>query len=164
MKKQIVAGSIGLGMLALAGSANALTFSEAQNSSFEAYFEVTPVVSNRLVFSVTGLAAQFDALSFSFLSVPGLSVTAVPSSDPKVLLASFNDARNANFDLNAKTPYMVKITGHTLAGIPGGVATVSLNSVNATVSPVPEPENFAMLLAGLGLMGGIARRRIGSKK
>jgi hypothetical protein len=25
--------------------------------------------------------------------------------------------------------------------------------------PVPEPESFAMLLAGLGLMGTIARRR-----
>lgn len=29
----------------------------------------------------------------------------------------------------------------------------------ATVAAVPEPESFAMLLAGLGLMGGIARRR-----
>ena len=28
-----------------------------------------------------------------------------------------------------------------------------------TVSPVPEPETYAMLLAGLGLMGGVARRR-----
>jgi hypothetical protein len=28
-----------------------------------------------------------------------------------------------------------------------------------TVSPVPEPESYAMLLAGLGLMGAIARRR-----
>jgi hypothetical protein len=34
---------------------------------------------------------------------------------------------------------------------------ISLNSAN--ISPVPEPETYAMLLAGLGLMGGIARRR-----
>ena len=34
---------------------------------------------------------------------------------------------------------------------------VSLDS--ASVSPVPEPETYAMLLAGLGLMGGMARRR-----
>jgi hypothetical protein len=26
-------------------------------------------------------------------------------------------------------------------------------------APVPEPESFAMLLAGLGLMAGIARRK-----
>jgi len=27
------------------------------------------------------------------------------------------------------------------------------------VVPVPEPETYAMLLAGLGLMGAVARRR-----
>jgi hypothetical protein len=36
---------------------------------------------------------------------------------------------------------------------------VSINAINGTVSPVPEPESFAMLVAGLGLMGAIARRR-----
>jgi len=30
---------------------------------------------------------------------------------------------------------------------------------NYTVTPVPEPETYAMLLAGLGVMGAIARRR-----
>ena len=35
------------------------------------------------------------------------------------------------------------------------------NAVNYAfrIAPVPEPETYAMLLAGLGLMGGIARRR-----
>lgn len=36
-----------------------------------------------------------------------------------------------------------------------GVTDVQLGSV----SPVPEPETYAMLLAGFGLMAGIARRR-----
>jgi hypothetical protein len=31
------------------------------------------------------------------------------------------------------------------------------------VTAVPEPESYAMLLAGLGLMGAIARRRNKSK-
>jgi hypothetical protein len=31
--------------------------------------------------------------------------------------------------------------------------------LGATVSPVPEPESYAMMLAGLGLMGFIARRK-----
>ena len=32
-------------------------------------------------------------------------------------------------------------------------------SANYTVTPVPEPESYAMFLAGLGIMGAIARRR-----
>lgn len=32
-------------------------------------------------------------------------------------------------------------------------------SYTVTLAPVPEPETYAMLLAGLGLMGAVARRR-----
>ena len=32
-------------------------------------------------------------------------------------------------------------------------------SLSQTVAAVPEPESYAMLLAGLGLMGAIAKRR-----
>jgi hypothetical protein len=30
---------------------------------------------------------------------------------------------------------------------------------DVAVTPVPEPETYAMMLVGLGLIGGIARRR-----
>jgi hypothetical protein len=32
-------------------------------------------------------------------------------------------------------------------------------SVDFAAAPVPEPETYAMLLAGLGLMGAMVRRR-----
>jgi hypothetical protein len=35
----------------------------------------------------------------------------------------------------------------------------SLDKVSFTTAPVPEPETYAMMLAGLGLMGLVARRR-----
>jgi hypothetical protein len=38
-----------------------------------------------------------------------------------------------------------------------GTITVAANK--SITPPVPEPETYAMLLAGLGLMGAIARRR-----
>lgn len=43
----------------------------------------------------------------------------------------------------------------------GSVAGGGSNFIQAqyTVTPVPEPESYAMLLAGLGVMGAIARRR-----
>jgi hypothetical protein len=39
----------------------------------------------------------------------------------------------------------------------------SFNVGSSAVAAVPEPETYAMLLAGLGLMGGIARRRSQAK-
>lgn len=36
---------------------------------------------------------------------------------------------------------------------------VGINNINFSVTPVPEPESYALLLAGLGLMGAVARRR-----
>ncbi len=41
----------------------------------------------------------------------------------------------------------------------GQLASWSLTYDTGAVSAVPEPEAYAMLLAGLGLIGGIARRR-----
>jgi hypothetical protein len=48
-------------------------------------------------------------------------------------------------------------TGFTFtAKNPGGVSNLALYS---TTAPVPEPETYAMLLAGLGVVGFVARRR-----
>ena len=50
------------------------------------------------------------------------------------------------------------ITNGSQGGIYNGAISVS------AVTPVPEPESYAMLLAGLGVMGAIAVRRNKSKK
>ena len=52
--------------------------------------------------------------------------------------------------------YTLEVRGDVV-GTFGGSYTGSLNVV-----PVPEPETYAMLLAGLGIIGTIARRRKGS--
>ena len=57
------------------------------------------------------------------------------------------------------TPYLLKISGDTRRSITGGEGTVTFTSLNAVVSSVPEPESYAMLLAGLGLVGTVVRRR-----
>jgi hypothetical protein len=41
----------------------------------------------------------------------------------------------------------------------GNMGDTIPGTVSYAVTPVPEPESYAMLLAGLGLMGAIARRR-----
>ncbi len=50
--------------------------------------------------------------------------------------------------------YFLKVTG-TLGG------TGSYNGNITLATPVPEPETYGMMLAGLGLMGFLARRRRG---
>lgn len=60
--------------------------------------------------------------------------------------------------------------GTSFTGIAGSSGTLKLfyfdsnnydntGSITANVSAVPEPETYAMLLAGFGLMAGISRRR-----
>lgn len=151
--------------LAAAGSANALSFNTIAGASFTESFVVTPTTANSLVLSVSGLTAQYSALSFEILSGgPLVSTRTVGDS----LMATFNDPRNENFSLGADTAYHLQISGTTRANLTGGYGLISITSLNGTVTtapalaaitPVPEPETFAMLLAGLGVIGAFARRR-----
>lgn len=50
---------------------------------------------------------------------------------------------------------MIIFTGGQGQSLP----TLSFDVVSVVTAPVPEPETYAMFLAGLGLMGAIARRR-----
>lgn len=63
---------------------------------------------------------------------------------------------------NFSSSWAIKVADSAI-GLGGGknltnTDVLTLN-VNATVTPVPEPETYAMLLAGLGIMGAVARRR-----
>lgn len=49
--------------------------------------------------------------------------------------------------------------GAVAGGTEYGLWTLQGDTLNFTVTAVPEPETYAMLLAGLGLMGAVARRR-----
>ena len=162
MKKNLIAAAIGFGLLASGSTAiaNTLTFNEASGASFTQDLWVTPNATNDLLFSVFGLASQFSSLSFSFADIPALTVPATLLSSG-TLKASFDDlANNAfsnQFSLIGGHSYRVTVSGQTVPGILGGHGTVTVSALG--VVAVPEPESYAMLLAGLGLLGLIARRR-----
>lgn len=63
------------------------------------------------------------------------------------------DAMSLSFGLLSAGSYMLKFWGSP-AGTKGGYYNGTIS-----VAAVPEPETYAMFLAGLGLIGGIARRR-----
>lgn len=58
--------------------------------------------------------------------------------------------------------YGIEYTGYsgfTFDSAEGGMPAYLRITTPGIAMPVPEPETYAMLLAGLGLMGGIARRK-----
>lgn len=102
--------------------------------------------------------------------------TAVQSSSikataPLTTVTSFDSFETTNWTANASVSPVAALTSATvqIQNILGAKATASQDgyafiekknvALGFSVSAVPEPESYAMLLAGLGLMAGIARRR-----
>src|SRR5450830_345663 len=98
---------------------------------------------------VTGQRTGAGTLSFSNLSAGRYTLT---------LAGTWGSVTKSGEDWN-KTSAKVNL----LDGDKPGEHGHELNSFSKTavtaLTPVPEPESYAMLLAGLGLMGTIARRR-----
>jgi hypothetical protein len=104
------------------------------------------------LFDVTGPG---DANVINFLNANGILDNAGNSTDI-ALTSSYN-----NFVLNP-----ADITNGLTGGCSDGTATSgswcfqgTVNLRGSTVPPIPEPETYAMLMAGLGLVGFMARRR-----
>ena len=103
--------------------------------------------------SITGAAFTSATLYAGTPMAPGAVVVAASGSSTAM---SF---------MQTPTPagkYYLNVTGNSIAGVSYGAAYNG--SINVAIAPVPEPESYAMLLAGLGVMGAIAVRRNKSKK
>lgn len=67
------------------------------------------------------------------------------------------------YDLDSDGAIEFDNNGALAGGTEYGLWTLQGDVLTFSVTAVPEPETYAMLLAGLALMGGIARRRNGNK-
>ncbi|MBK7665157.1 MAG: DUF642 domain-containing protein [Sterolibacteriaceae bacterium] len=68
--------------------------------------------------------------------------------------------KHASFLFDAIVPPPTTLAFTNIAG--GQFSGVLLDNVNVTA--VPEPESYALMLAGLAMMGGIARRRLQQRR
>lgn len=103
----------------------------------------------------------FGQVSANFTAGSGYDVTGV-----KLDGISFIPWVNGQFNGNGadywqlslptltSTLHHIVVTGTPLGNTQGFVGSLSL-----TATPVPEPETYAMMIAGLGLVGFMARRR-----
>jgi hypothetical protein len=88
--------------------------------------------------------------------LPTVDPINVISSTLNGIPESYKSRRTFSIDGNTLPPFILTVTGATNIPDAGYHGTI-------TVTAVPEPETYAMLLAGLGLMGTIARRRSAKK-
>jgi len=95
----------------------------------------------------TNLGSSVHNIDFTSASLNGVPLTLSPTGD-----FEFGNLSTTNF-LNG--PLILTVTGHS--GAEGGQFASYSGTMN--ISLVPEPETYAMLLAGLGLLGFMARRR-----
>jgi len=95
---------------------------------------------------------------------------AISPSQPLTTHTSFSSMATSNWEAAATinptetmNNAVVSIQNILGAYVPGGNGYAFIEKKNVelafSVTPIPEPESYAMLLAGLGLMGIVARRR-----
>ena len=156
-KQLIVAGAIGVMSLAASAADQTVTFAAGASSvAFSSRGRLfDPVLSGGTdVITFAGLAAGAYSYSLSWVSF---------------------FVGNESFSLNGASGHVANLFGNTLVSFGSlrdtdvtplvltfsGTALPLLGSYQGTlsVSPVPEPSAFALMLAGLGALGFVVRRR-----
>lgn len=96
----------------------------------------------------TGLSEGVNALRLNTLS---------PNATPDY--AEYTGPRSGEATFGAYQSLINNLANWTVDTVNGSYAGTIPNLTAFSATSVPEPKNYAMLLAGLGLMGFIARRR-----
>ena len=103
------------------------------------------------VISFVNLAAGTYDFLFTFSSQNVTGLTATLNGQVATIVPLGTTMAFAGLSGSSSSPFML-----TLTGTAGATA---LYSGELTVKAVPEPETYALLLAGLGVLGFVARRR-----
>ncbi len=124
--------------------------------------------------AASSFASEFSfsgttSLATSFSAMAGDSIDA--SITASVVKGYGFDITGVTFDGVAFTP-VYNVPGgdywtFSAAGLASGLHTISVTgtalgssyTANVVLTPVPEPETYALMLAGLGAIGFVARRR-----
>lgn len=121
--------------------------------------------ADRFTFSVAGTGMSLDAIisSVSHSADTGLDITGLSlyNAAGDALVSSGTSLQSGNIDVwtisgsnLAAGDYYLQVNGNLVSD-----QAASFGGAVAMAAPVPEPETYGMMLAGLGVLGFLARRR-----
>lgn len=162
-KSTILAAALLLGS-AVASAGTPITLTSTAANSYSATF-AGAATSNTFDLDLSGFsgATNFMAqVTANFTGGAGYDVTGVSLDGFSFFpVVNGNASSGSGFDYWAlalptlsATVHQLVVTGTPLLNTVGFTGSLALN-----VSAVPEPETYAMMLAGLGMVGFMARRR-----
>ena len=99
------------------------------------------------------------ATNFSFINLSNISGFL---SQPPTGFTGFQDSSNIGFGNTPGGPYNINSDGiysFVLQARRNNEIVVDSVRINVQVGPIPEPETYALMVAGLGFMAFVARRR-----
>lgn len=162
MKKTLIAALVG-GLLAV-GNVHAATDWGTHDPVETGVMFVTGSFSEIFNFTLTDPTAELSTLAVASTSEPVFSLA------PDAMVWLYKEAGAIDTFVSAYSfgtlftaynltdgDYYYKVTG-TATGTLGGV--FALTSTTAPVTVVPEADTYAMMLAGLGMLGLMAKRRM----
>ena len=157
MKLQLIAAAA---LLALANASSAATLTPVTVGPTFTDVQIGTITIGSLS-NLMGNVFALDSVNGTFFGNPiSFSLQQVTFSSAGVgSLMGDTDATAAGFAFSnvAAGSYIVKASG-SLSG-PAQILGTGFVGATYTVTAVPEPETYALLLAGLGVVGFIARRR-----
>lgn len=163
MKKTLLVAAIG-GLFAVSGAQASTTDWGTHDTIETGIASLSGSFSEIFDFTLTAPTTSLSTLAVSAEASPffGLSTDSIVwlyketgAVDQFLSAYSFGSLFTAHGLLAGD--YYYKVTGSTTGSL-GGV--LALTSTTAPVTVVPEPESYLMLLAGLGMIGLMAKRRM----